>query len=235
MSGLPPVCILAGGLGTRLGDRAKVVPKVLTEVAGEPFVHHQLRLLAREGAERVVLSIGHLGEQVEEVVGDGSRFGLDIAYSHDGPTLLGTAGAVRKALPQLGDEFLVLYGDTYLHIDHAAVVRARRDGGWPAVMTVLRNEGRWDTSNASWDGTGAVRYDKHHPTADMEWIDYGLAVLTREALTDAAPEAPDLADVYAALTAAGELGGYEATVRFHEIGTPSALAETDVFLRRDLR
>ena len=118
---LDPIAILAGGLGTRLGERARHVPKALAPVAGEPFVFHQLRLLARHGAGRVVMCVGHLGEQIEAAVGDGGRFGLDVRYSFDGPRLAGTAGAVRKALDLLGERFLVTYGDTYLRIDYEAV------------------------------------------------------------------------------------------------------------------
>ena len=227
--GLSPVCILAGGVGSRLGDAVIQTPKPLLEVAGEPFLHHQLRLLAEHGATRVVLCVGYLGETIERRVG-AERFGIEIAYSYDGPDLLGTAGALRRALPLLGDVFLVLYGDTYLRVDYLAVEQAFRASGAPALMTVLRNRGRWDVSNAVLRGGRVVRYDKAHPAPEMEWIDYGLGVLTPAAL-DAAPDAPDLADVYRALARSGELAGFEARERFYEIGTPGALAETEAFLR----
>jgi NDP-sugar pyrophosphorylase family protein len=227
---LPTVCILAGGRGVRLGAHVDLVPKPLVEVAGEPFLFHQLRLLARHGAERAVICVGYLGDRIREAIGDGSAFGVQVQYSDDGETLIGTAGAVRQALPLLGEEFLVLYGDTYLRVDYAAVAGARRAAGLPALMTVLRNQGRWDTSNAAFDGR-LVRYDKHHPDPAMEWIDYGLAVLTAAGLASVPGEPADLADVYAALSQRGELAGYEATERFYEIGTPEALAETSAFLR----
>lgn len=225
---LPTVCILAGGIGSRLGDHVRDVPKPLVEVAGEPFLFHQLRLLERHGASKVVLCVAYLGERIVDAVGDGSAFGLTVEYSFDGPQRIGTAGAVRQAAPRLGPVFLVLYGDTYLRIDYQAVVAAQARSGLPALMTVLRNEGRWDTSNADLDGRLA-RYDKRTPDSSWAWIDYGLGVLTSEAL-DAAPDAADLADVYARLSREGRLAGYEATERFYEIGTPAALAETGRFL-----
>lgn len=232
MSGeLLPVCILAGGLATRLGERARTLPKAVVEVAGRPFIYHQLELLRSHGADRIVLCVGHMGDQVQEVVGDGSQFGLRVSYSHDGPSPAGTAGAVRGALPLLGKAFFVLYGDTYLRIDYGAVQDAFGASGQPALMTVLRNEGRWDTSNSSFVDGCVVRHDKRQPTPDMCWIDYGLAVMTPQALRMAAPEASDLSDVYSELAAAGRLAGYTATERFYEIGTPAALAETDGFLR----
>src|SRR5438128_3500715 len=159
MSVLMPVCILAGGLGTRLGERVRDTLKPLIEVAGEPFLFHQLRLLAAHGAREVVLCVGYLGELVVRRIGS-ERFGLRISYSHDEPGLDGTLGAVRRARPLLGERFLVLYGDTYLRIDYAAVTRAWQKRGLPAVMTVLRNDGRWDASNVVFEDGIVKRHDK---------------------------------------------------------------------------
>jgi NDP-sugar pyrophosphorylase family protein len=231
VSELLPVCILAGGLGTRLGQIVADTPKPLLEVAGEPFLRHQLRLLRNHGALRVVICIGYRGEMIETVIGDGADLGLEVRFVHDGPTLRGTAGAIRGALDLLTDAFLVLYGDTYLRIDYAAVQRAFERSGCAGLMTVLHNEGRWDTSNVVLDGDRVARYDKTHPTPDMAWIDYGLGVLRADALDVAGPDQADLADVYHELAARGELAAYVATERFYEIGTRDALAETDAFLR----
>lgn len=207
------------------------MPKALIEVAGAPFVFHQLGLLKRHGAREIVLCVAHLGQQIEAVVGDGSRLGLQVSYSYDGAAPIGTADAVRKALPALGDVFFVLYGDTYLRIDYAAVERAFRERDAQAMMTVLRNDGRWDTSNAVFDGDRVTEYDKRHPNPEMRWIDYGLGVFKAGALENVAQDANDLADVYCELARSGALAGFEATERFYEIGTPEALAETDRFLR----
>ena len=226
---LPPICVLAGGLGTRLGSTVRDTPKPLHEVAGEPFLLHQLRLLADCGARSVVLCVGYLGEQIEQRIGP-DRYGISIRYSYDGPSLIGTLGAVRQAAPLLGERFMVLYGDTYLRIDYADVARAWDDSGLPAVMTVLRNAGRWDTSNAEFDGH-LVRYDKHSPDPSMEWIDYGLGGLVRDALDAVGPETSDLADLYDVLSARNALLGYEATERFYEIGSPASLREAERFLR----
>lgn len=227
--GLPAICVLAGGLGTRLGERVRQTPKPLLEVAGEPFLLHQLRLLAGHGARRVVLSVGYLGERIEQRIGP-ERFGIELRYSYDGPSALGTLGALRQAAPLLGDRFLVLYGDTYLRIDYRAASVAWRDSGLPAMMTVLRNEGRWDTSNATFDGRLVSRYDKRDPDEAMRWIDYGLGGLTADSLDAVSPETTELADLYHVLAARRELFGYAATERFYEIGTPAAFAETEAFL-----
>jgi NDP-sugar pyrophosphorylase family protein len=226
---LPPVCILAGGLGTRLGAAVADTPKPILPVAGAPFLAHPIKLMASFGLRRAVVCVGYLGEKVEATLGP-SLFGVELLYAYDPPGLAGTAGAIRPVLDRLGDRFMVLYGDTYLRLDYGAVDRAHAASGRLALMTVLRNAGRWDTSNAAYDPvSGALSYDKHAPSPDMDWIDYGLGVLTPEALA-VAPRADDLADVYAELSRRGELAGYPATERFYEIGTPDALAEADAFL-----
>jgi NDP-sugar pyrophosphorylase family protein len=227
---LPPVCILAGGLGTRLGERVRDTPKPLLEVAGEPFLFHQLRLLAANDAREVVLCVGYRGEQIESRIGT-ERFGIRIHYSVDAPGLDGTLGAVRRALPLLGERFLVLYGDTYLRVDYGDVARVWRESGLPAVMSVLLNEGRWDTSNVRYEDGRVLAYDKSAPRPDMRWIDYGLGGLTVDALSVVDDDENDLARLYQRLAALGRLCGFEATERFYEIGTPSGLEEADAFLR----
>ena len=226
---LPTICILAGGLGQRLGERTARIPKPLLDVAGEPFLLHQLRLLAEHGADRVVLCVGYLGEMIEERVGR-ARYGITIEYSYDSPQLDGTLGAIRRALPLLGDRFLVLYGDTYLRLDYRAAVADWVESETPALMTVLRNDGRWDISNVVYADGRVLVYDKRHLSSDMRWIDYGLGGLTSEALSAVDEGEMDLAALYRRLAQTGSLYGFLATERFYEIGTPSGLAETQAFL-----
>jgi N-acetyl-alpha-D-muramate 1-phosphate uridylyltransferase len=225
-----PICILAGGLGTRLGETVRDTPKPLLEVAGEPFLLHQMRLLASYGVERVVLCVGYLGERIEAGIGP-ERFGIEIAYSYDAPALDGTLGAIRRAAPLLGERFLILYGDTYLRVDYAGAGRLWEESGLPGLMVVLRNEGRWDISNALYADNRVVAYDKRAPTAEMHWIDYGLGGLEASALDFVPAGETDLAGLYHELAGAGRLCGYEATERFYEIGTPDALTEAEEFLR----
>jgi NDP-sugar pyrophosphorylase family protein len=227
---MPMVCILAGGLGTRLGELVKTTPKPLIEVAGEPFVLHQLRLLASFRVAKVVMCVGYLGELIEERLGS-NQFGIEIAYSYDSPGLDGTLGAIRRAVPQLSEQFLFLYGDTYLQIDYADVAATWVESAQPAIMTVLRNAGRWDVSNARVRDGMVVAYDKRQPTPAMEWIDYGLGGLSVSTLGLVPPEATDLSELQTLLAANGLLKAYEATERFYEIGTPVALGETDQILR----
>lgn len=222
-----PVAILAGGRATRLGDLARDTPKSLIEVAGKPFVAHQLALLARHGLTDVVFCIGHLGDQIQAAVGDGSRHGVRVRYCDDGPTLRGTGGALRRALPLLGDAFFVLYGDSYLDCDYQGVGDAFATSGRLALLTVFRNEDRWDRSNIESVDGRIVRYSKEQRTTAMRHIDYGLAALRPAALLPYSEDRPlDLARVYEDLVARHELAAYEVPERFYEIGAPAGLAET---------
>jgi NDP-sugar pyrophosphorylase family protein len=224
--------ILAGGLGTRLGAIAKAIPKALVPINGRPFVDYQLEWLARNSVDTVVFCIGHLGAQIVDHVGDGAAFGLDVSYVDDGKVLRGTGGALRRAhdADLLADVFFVLYGDSFLPIRFEPVLDGFRARGLPALMTVMRNEGRWDRSNVVYTPPLVAVYDKKSEGAAhdrMTHIDYGLSVLTRRLIAERIPADTtfDLADLYHRLSIAGNLAGFEVAERFFEIGSPAGIAD----------
>lgn len=222
-----PVAILAGGFATRMKPITESIPKSLLDVHGKPFIARQLECLAERGAHRVTICIGHLGGMIRESVGDGSRFGLTVQYSDEGGTLLGTGGALNKAVPLLGEKFLILYGDSFLECDYEAVERSFVQSGKSGLMTVYRNEDLFDASNVLF-ADGRIRvYDKKHRTPEMRHIDYGLGGLSARAF-DGIPEGGrvDLAVLYQNLLEQDELAGFEMFQRFYEIGSPAGLAET---------
>jgi len=227
-----PVAILAGGLATRLQPITAKVPKLLVEVAGVHFFEHQIRLLKQAGLRHLVLCVGHHGEMIVDRYGDGARHGIRIEYSFDGPSLRGTGGALVHALPKLGDAFYVLYGDSYLPIDYAAVGKCFLRSAELGLMTVFENRGRFDCSNVHFSGGRIIAYDKRNPTPAMHHIDYGLELFRAGAFARHA-DSPrfELADLQHDLAAAGQLAGYEVSERFYEIGSPAGLNELDVFLR----
>lgn len=226
-----PVVILAGGLATRLRPLTETIPKSLVEVAGEPFLAHQLRLLERAGVGEVVICAGHLGDRIQDYAGDGSRFGLAVRYSFDGPLLRGTAGAIANALPLLPDRFLTLYGDSYLPIDYRAVSQAFVESNKPALMTVYRNEGQWDSSNVEFDGVRIIAYDKRARTPEMHYIDYGLGAFHRSVFEQIPQDQPyDLAVLYKALLAKGQLAAFPVEQRFYEIGSHAGIEELNSYL-----
>jgi NDP-sugar pyrophosphorylase family protein len=228
-----PVAILAGGLATRLKPITEKVPKLLVDVAGEPFFSHQIRLLKSAGLNRLVLCVGYLGERIVEQYGDGSKWGISIEYSFDGPRLLGTGGALIKALPKLGEAFYVLYGDSYLPIDYQAVGQAFLSSGRLGLMTVFENSERYDASNV-WFEEGAIKaYDKKSKRPEMRFIDYGLGVFHSTAFdTFPRDNVVDLADVQKELLGRGQLAGFEISQRFYEIGSHAGLRELDLLLRK---
>jgi NDP-sugar pyrophosphorylase family protein len=228
---MPPIAVLAGGLATRMRPLTERVPKALLEVAGEPFIAHQLRLFAREGIGDVKLLVGHGWKQIEHFVGGGQRFGVRVEYIVDGPVLLGTGGAIRHALDRLGSEFLVTYCDSWLDAPYAPVVEAFRAGGQPALMCVYCNDNRWDVSNVEFANGIICRYSKKLRVPAMHYIDWGLGMLKASAVA-ARPlgELWDLAELYEELANAGCLAGYEMTRRFYEIGSFEGLGETNCLL-----
>jgi len=220
-----PVCILAGGLATRMRPLTEQLPKALLPVAGKPFLDWQLDLLKKNGVVKVVMCVGHLGEQIEKYVKK-QYYEMDILFSYDGETQLGTGGAVKKAAALAGNEFFVLYGDSYLEVNYLEVEKTWRSSGQPALMTVFRNDGQWDASNVAFQDERILQYSKSDHDENMKYIDYGLGILSSKILDDY-ENAFDLADVYSSLVKQGKLAGYEASNRFYEIGSFGGLRELE--------
>ncbi|MFI4918999.1 MAG: sugar phosphate nucleotidyltransferase [Legionellales bacterium] len=232
MMPLYPVALLSGGLATRLRPMTEKTPKALLPIHGEPFICHQLRLLKRQGVTRVVLCIGFLGDMIVKAVGDGSLFGLDVQYVFDGPNLLGTAGALKKALPLLGEHFFVLYGDSYLPCDLLSIQKAYQHSQQQALMTVYHNQGAWDNSNVAFE-KGIIRtYDKLNRSAAMQHIDYGLGVFNTRAFTAVPDNKPhDLAALYQLLLQQQQLAACEVSERFYEIGSTTGISEFTQYIK----
>lgn len=229
--------ILAGGLATRMRPRTLTTPKFLLEVAGKSFADWLLERLAACGFDNVVLCIGHMGEAIRDYVGDGSTYGLSVRYSDEGKILLGTAGALRRAIDSLEPSFLVTYGDSFLPFDYGAPLRElRASADADGVMAVYKNEGRWDTSNTTVrrDDDGhlwVARYEKRRPESAKaedapDHIDYGAMALRREVVaTLALGEVVGLDVIQTQLANQGRLRAHLAGERFYEIGSEAGLAE----------
>lgn len=219
------VVILAGGLATRMRPLTLTIPKMLLEVGDRPFADLQLERLHAAGYRQVVLCVAHLGEQVRAHVGNGSRFGLDVRYSDEGPNLRGTGGALCHAWNDLEPEFLVTYGDSWLPFDYAsplATLRAHDD--CDAVMSVYANAGKFDRSNVKTDGTFVTAYEKGTRDPAFDHIDYGALAFRKTALEPWRDrETWDLAEAQTVLAREGRLRAVVATERFYEIGSPEGL------------
>lgn len=226
------MAILAGGLATRLRPITETLPKSMVPVAGEPFIAHQLRMLASRGLHDIVVLCGFLGEQIVDYVGDGAPFGCAVRYAFDGEVRRGTGGAIAQALPLLGDRFMVVYGDSFCSTDYLAIYSAFAASGKPGLMTVFHNKDLWDKSNVLYEKGRIVRYDKVQQTPDMHYIDYGINVFAREAFEPFRAQAAfDLADLQTDLVRRGALAGFEVAERFYEVGSHAGLSETNAFLQ----
>ncbi len=225
-----PVAILSGGLATRLYPVTEKIPKALVDINGIPFIHYQLKYLKDQGILHVVLCVGNMGDLIKESVGNGAMFGLKVTYSFDGPVLLGTGGALRKALPQLGKRFYVLYGDSFLPIQFRDVQEAFVAQGKPALMTIMENKGQWDKSNVVYRGGELISYNKESPNPEMTFIDYGIGVLSAKTL-DQYPESEkfELANLYHELAKKGQLAGHQVQERFYEIGSLEGLEDAKAY------
>ncbi len=229
--------VLAGGLGRRMLPQTESLPKSLLPVAGRPFVDWQLAWLAAEGVERVVMSIGYRGDLIRRHLGDGRRFGLRVSYVDDGKTPLGTGGALRLVVDQqlAASDFFVLYGDSYLPISLSDIETSYSMQTAPVLMTVYRDHEGLDHANAVFDGAMVTRYQKglENPPAEMHYVDYGISVWQRDIVCAMVPQgvAADLADLFVALSASGQLAGFEARERFYEIGSPKGLCDLEARLR----
>jgi NDP-sugar pyrophosphorylase family protein len=226
------VVILAGGLATRLGARTRSIPKALLPIAGRPFLAWQLEALRRSGFTEVVLCISHLGEQIRDFLGAGSAFGVTVAYSEDGPKLLGTGGALRRALPLLRPRFLVTYGDSYLPFDYSAPLRdleAHPDA--LGTMSVYENVGAWDPSNTEVQGEYVARYEKGGSDARLRYIDYGAIALCQGVIAERPSQhAFGLDQVQTELARLGKLRAYTATERFYEVGSELGIRDLEAQL-----
>lgn len=222
--------VLAGGLATRMRPRTDALPKLLLPVAGRPFAAWLLERLAQSGYDEVVLCIGHLGDRVRQVVGDGASFGIPVRYSEEGASLLGTAGALRRALPLLEPTFLVTYGDSYLPFDYStplADLRAHPEA--LGTMAVHHNRDRWERSNAAVDGDLVIRYQKGGDGLDH--IDYGATALRRDVIAELPEQTViGLDELQARLSRERRLRALRVAERFYEIGSEAGLAELEALL-----
>lgn len=215
--------------------RTLTVPKILLDVAGRPFVEWQLEILVKCKYQSVVMCVAFLGEQVREHVGDGARFGIDVRYSDEGKTLLGTGGALRVALPFLEETFLVTYGDSYLPFDYAAPLdELRAHDECDGVMSVFKNDGKWDASNVELtpDSQLVLRYEKGGTDAALDHIDYGAIALRRSVVASiSVGQRCGLDELQTSLARARRLRAHRARERFYEIGSPEGLAALEQRLK----
>lgn len=223
--------LLAGGLATRLRPITETIPKALIDINGKPFIDYQISLLKSKGIKKIIICAGFLGEQIENHLKDGVESGIEIGYSYDGDELIGTGGAVQKALDKTDGLFWVMYGDSYLETDFEQISRYFQSKKNKGLMTVFNNSDKWDSSNVKYENGRIIKYDKFNKTKDMKYIDYGLSIFKREAFEKFKDYKKfDLTEVYKELLSENELIGFEVEERFYEVGSFQGIEEFKLFI-----
>jgi NDP-sugar pyrophosphorylase family protein len=218
--------ILAGGLATRMRPLTLQLPKSMLQIKGRPFLEYQLELLKEYEIKDILLCVGYRGELIKDHFGDGRKFGVNLSYSFDGDKLLGTAGALKKAYKLLGENFFLMYGDSYLPYDYQKIERHFRDSVKLSLMVAYRNQNRFDKSNLLIQDGMIKLYDKTLRGENLEYIDAGLSILKKEVLNLVPEEEPyDLEELYRTLISEEEMSAYEVKQRFYQIGSFEGLEE----------
>jgi NDP-sugar pyrophosphorylase family protein len=224
--------ILAGGLATRLGDLTRYRPKSMVPVAGKPFLEYQLEFLRKGGIRDVVLCVGHLANQIEAYFSSGRSLGVSIRYSYEAEPL-GTAGTIKNAEALLDEIFFVIYGDSYIFLDFRQAVAVFEDKNKQVLMTVYKNNDRYDRSNTAVNNGLVTAYSKTVKSEDMVYIDYGATIFRNSVLEMIPPNMfYSLEALIPGLVEKGEVIAFEAKHRFYEIGSLQGLQEFEKYCCR---
>lgn len=228
--------IIAGGLATRLWPETKTIPKSLISISEKPFIDWQLTLLKEKGISEILLCVGYLGEQIEDFVGNGKKWGVNVSYSYEGERLLGTGGALRNALNKLDDKFFITYGDSYLPINYKNVLESFKKSNESALMTVYKNNGQFDKSNVAIENNKIKKYIKNSNDPDLIYIDYGLLIMSKDIIAKLPEnETIDLAKPLQDLVEKDKLATFEVEHRFYEIGSRSGIEMLENYLKESVK
>jgi NDP-sugar pyrophosphorylase family protein len=226
------VIILAGGLATRLYPTTKITPKSMIGINDKPFIYWQLSKLKQNGIKDVVLCVGNLFEQIVDYVKDGSKFGLNVKYSYDGESLLGTGGSIKKALDLLDDSFFILYGDSYVDVNYSQIEKLYNISNKQGLMAIYKNNNHHEKSNIIYKDNKIIKYDKKIQNSKMHYIDYGLGILNKNVFKER-EDVFDLADIYSELAEKNQLIGCEIEQRYYEIGSVDGIKETEKYIKKE--
>lgn len=221
-----PYIILCGGLATRLGRIAAQTPKCLLEVNNKPFLYYQLKYLEMLGAQDVYLSVGHLSEKFYDFIKRYKFKSISIELIEDGPSPLGTGGAVKNILKRLESPTFVMYGDSFLRVNFSDVCKSYNENLGPLIV-IYKNNDRYDKSNIYFDN-GNIIYSKTNPSHLSDHIDYGIGIYKYSDFENTM-ESFDLSLIQERFSKLKKLQYFEAKKRFYEIGTPESYKKAEEF------
>ena len=171
---MPQVVILAGGLGTRLGELSKTIPKSLISISGKPMLSHILEWAAGQGCRRAVILTGHLGEQFEGF----KHEGMDLTFVQESEQM-GTGGALLNAIDYLEDEFILLWGDDYHPVNYRRLYAAHKEHGQSLTMTVIQSD---QLVNLRHENGNVVEYSKSEISDTFNGYEAGTSVVNKSVL-----------------------------------------------------
>ena len=221
---MPQVVVLAGGLGTRLGDLTQRIPKSLVEVDDKPIIGHILDWISGQGCNRALILTGHLGEQFEQY----THHTVSLTYVQE-PQPLGTGGALWNAVDYLEPEFILLWGDDFHPIDYQKLVIKHRDDANLMTMTVTESH---ETMNLQHREGRVIKYDKHNSIPDFNGYEAGTSVVSKRIVLLFGRDGKWSWEetVYPKLS--GKIGAHIDNTKFWDMGTPERLSKLIEFLKQ---
>ena len=228
------VVILAGGLGTRLRPITERIPKPLVPVNNRPYLEYQIEYLRRSGFTDILLVTGYLGEKIEAHFGNGTTFGVRLTYAQE-DVIRGTGGALKYAEDHLADEFLVVYGDSFLPISYSGLIEAFLNSRKKGMIVAYDNRKSTDVKNnvALDDHFLVIRYDKTVSDKRLRYVESGVLVLKKSiiGLIPAEKVVSLEIDIFPQLIVEKQLAAFVTKERFYDIGTPLRLQEAGEYFK----
>lgn len=227
---LPPILILAGGLGSRVAHISGDYPKSMIKIGEKYFIEHQIKLFNNAGFKDIIFSVGYKEKIIKDFIQQDKFQNINIRAISDGSTPLGTGGAVINALSEVKNEFFVTYGDSFLDIDFKSFYLHSQK--YECCMVTYQNHNKYDRSNCKYLKNGTLIYDKKAHDSDFDSIDCGMLYFKKSAFNNLNfPESFDLADLLAFKSKEGKLQGFEIHKRFFEIGSESGIQDLTKYLK----
>jgi N-acetyl-alpha-D-muramate 1-phosphate uridylyltransferase len=229
------IVIMAGGLGTRLRPLTYDIPKPMIPIHGKPYLWYQLDYLKKYHLNHILILAGYLGQQIENYFGNGSELDIKIQYSFESEPM-GTGGGLKFAAPLLEDEFMVIYGDSFLPIDLSDLIKTYRFMKSTGLLVVYDN--RFGDSNVknnvAIDGNNLIlKYQKNTDDDSLNYVESGISVFNKSIceLIPANKKTSLEEEIFPKLIDNKKLKAYITTQRFYDIGTPDRLKTIETFFQ----
>jgi histidinol-phosphate phosphatase family protein len=222
--------ILAGGKGTRLKELTAEVPKPMIPVAGKPILLHQINNLKECGVKDFILVVGYLGQKIIDYFGDGSKFDVNIEYYHEAE-LLGTGGALYYIKDKLEDDFFLLYGDIFLNVDFARMMKFHKKNKSDATLFVHPNSHPYDSALVVEKDSLVVGWDHKNLDRKHDYknlVNSGIYVLTKRIIVGLDGTKKDLeTDILIPQIDSANIFSYRSTEYAKDMGTPDRLIKVN--------